>query len=214
MKTKLIRKRMKKYIPIFYLFFLNFVVKAQEQNIYEFQPLRVFDTIKTQKEFKSIKGIVKVNNYFFFATDYWKVKHGLFLFEKKQKTWIVYDYNDFVSNFNLGKYKIYSERYISATVSAMRSGNGENYYGWFILFDLKKRTYLVLDVFSHNSDDDENHEKYVNTRECNAKIIYQNGSLKISRKCSPNGEKNYCDNCMKSGVYKISNIGLEKKSSH
>lgn len=205
---------MKKSISIFCLLLINCIAIAQINTVNEFQPLRIFDTIKTQKEFKSIKGIVKVNNSFFFATAYSKKKNGLFLIEKKQKYWIVYDYNDFVSNFNLGEYKFYSKRYISATVSAMRSGNGENYYGWFVLFDLQKRTYLLIDVFSHNSDDDENHEKYINTRECNSQIIYLNGNLKISRKCSPNGEKNYCDNCIKSGVYKISNIGLEKKSSH
>lgn len=204
---------MKKSITIICLMFMCFA-RAQEESVYEFQPLNVRDTIKIPKTLKFIKGIDKVNDSFFFATEYSKGNKGLFLIEKKKKYWIVYDYNDFISKVNLGEYKFYSKKYISLTVSAMRSGNGENYYGWFILFDLEKRASMVIDIFSHNSDDDENHEKYINTRECNSKIIYVNGNLKISRKCSPNAEKDYCDNCIKSGIYKISNIGLEKKSSH
>ena len=93
----------------------------------------------------------------------------------------------------------------------MRSGWGENYYGWFVLFDLEKRTYLVIQTFSHNSDDDKNHENYINTRECSSYIKYVNGSLKITRKCSPNGDKNYCSYCIESGKYKIGNNKLIKQ---
>ena len=196
------------------LFFLSFWLSSTygQEVLLEFEPLEIIDTIKSQKVIDQIKSKDVVKNSSFFFTQEYNKEKGLFLIEKKGNYWIVYNYDKyFISNYSISKHKIHSKRYVSIDISVMRSGWGENYYGWFILFDLEKRTYLVIQTFSHNSDDDKNHEKYINTRKCSSKIIYQNGTLIITRKCSPNGEKNYCSNCVESGKYKIVNNKLIKQ---
>jgi len=199
-----------KNVLLIILFLLSYnLLLAQDEAEYLFQPLRIHSKVD-QKAIDAIQFKHYLNKTSIFFAEKIGNEQGLFLVEKKSNEWFVYDYNDFISNFNVGEHKIHSKRYVSITVSAMRSGNGENYYGWYVLFDLEQKTYLILNNFAHNSDDDKNHEKYINTRECNSKVIYQNGSLKITRKCNPNKEENYCDNCMETGVYRISKIGLNK----
>ncbi|MEI7509833.1 MAG: hypothetical protein WCJ62_10270 [Flavobacterium sp.] len=184
---------------------------AQESNN-EFEPLTKVDTITSKKVINAIplKDVIK-NSAFFFTQQYGN-KKGLFLIEKKGAIWIVYDYDKyFISNYDISKHTYYSKRYVSINVSAMRSGNGENYYGWFVLFDLEQKTYLVIQTWSHNSDNDINQEKYINTRECSSKVTFKNGSLKIVRECSPNEEENYCSNCIETGTFKIENNKLIKQ---
>jgi hypothetical protein len=200
-----------KNVLLIILFLLSFnILLGQNESEFLFQPIRIHSRVD-QKAIETIQFKHYIKNTSFFFAEKIGNEQGLFLVEKKLKDWIVYDYNDFISNMNVGEHKIHSKRYVSITVSAMRSGNGENYYGWYVLFDLERKTYLILNNFSHNSDDDKNHEKYINTRECNSKVVYQNGILKITRKCNPNKEENYCDNCMESGEYRISNSGLNKQ---
>jgi hypothetical protein len=195
-----------------FFFTLCISLSFAQESENEFEPLEIIDTIKSQKVIDQIKSKDEVKTSSFFFTKEYNKKRGLFLIEKKGKYWIVYNYDKFfISNYNIDKHKTHSKRYVSIDISVMRSGSGENYYGWFVLFDLQKKTYLVIQTFSHNSNDDENHEKYINTQKCNSKIVYQNGILIIKRKCSANADNNYCSNCIESGRYKIENNKLIKQ---
>lgn len=187
---------MKKSFLLFLILFINFSAKAQEQNTYEFQPLKIVDTIKRQNDLKSIKGLDKVDETYFFVTEYSKNK-GLYLIEKKKNYWIVYDYNDFVSNYVVRKHNYLNNNYISIVVSAQRSGSGINSYSWYLIFDLKKKAYLNLDKSSYNAD--ENDKVY---RKCESSIKFKDNVFTIKRTCFPSND---CGYCIESGIYKIEN---------
>lgn len=195
-----------------YLLLLSLSLSYAQESENEFEPLTIVDSITSKKVIDAIPVKDKIKNSAFFFTQKYGNKKGLFLIEKKGEIWIVCDYDKyFISNYDITKHTFYSKRYVSIYVSAMRSGNGENYYGWFVLFDLEQKTYLVINTWSHNSDNDTNQEKYINTRECSSKVTFNNGSLKIVRECSPNGEENYCSNCIETGTFKIENNKLIKQ---
>lgn len=197
-----------------YLLLLSLSLSYAQESENEFEPLQIknTDTITSKKVIDAIPIKDKIKNSAFFFTQMYGNKKGLFLIEKKGEIWIVYDYDKyFISNYDITKHTFYSKRYVSINVSAMRSGNGENYYGWFVLFDLEQKIYLVIKTWSHNSDNDTNQEKYINTRECSSKVTFNKGSLKIVRECSPNGEENYCSNCIETGTFKIENNKLIKQ---
>lgn len=206
---------MKNYIVIIWLLFLNLYVKAQEQNTYEFQPLTIIDTINQNIVDKiKLKDKVKNTQYFFAQT--YDNKKGLFLFKKTKENWIVFDYDvEFISNYSISKHLYYSKRFVAIDIGAMRSGMGENYYGWLIIFDLVKASYVILNTFSHNSGRYSDKTEF--KQECSSKIQYmKNGNLKVVKICDVKKEdKNYCSNCLDSGIYKIEKGNLKKvKSSH
>lgn len=187
---------------------------AQVQTSFDFYPLEKFDTVKDSKIIQQIKDRDNVTNTnFFFARKYAK-NQGLFLFEKKGDVWLVYNWDtQFISNYSVNKHQTFTKRYVSINISAMRSGSGENYYGWFVLFDLKKKSMVILDVYSHNSDSSDDGERYVNTRECGSKVKFEKSGFRISRKCNKNAlkENSYCDNCIPSGFYELNEKGLIKR---
>ncbi|RZK05022.1 MAG: hypothetical protein EOO46_16165 [Flavobacterium sp.] len=194
---------------IFLIVVLLYFSNVQAQTIFEFQPLRILDTI-TQKTIDKIKVKDYVKNTHCFFSEIYDTTTGLFLFKKIEDKWIVYDYNDFVSNYTLSKHTAYSKRYVSINVVAMRSGMGENYYGWLVLFDLEKASYIILNAFSHNSG--EYSDKTEFKQECTSKILYiKNNTFSVTKICDVKKEdKNYCTNCLDSGVYKIENDTLKK----
>lgn len=198
---------MNKTILVFNILLITIIAEAQVNTVFEFQPIRIYDTIKTQKEINSIKELDKVNNTFFFTTKLSENDVGLFLIEKKAKYWIVYDYNDFVSNYVVGKHINLNNQYVSIEVKASRSGYGINSYSWYLIFDLKKKSYLTLHKSSYNADENDNV-----LRECRSYIKFKNNIFIIRRTCLP---KNDCGYCVESGIYKI-NDGrfLKIKSSH
>lgn len=187
---------MNKYVFLVMFFLISLSVIGQQQDTYEFQPLTISDTIKSQNDLKSIKGLDKVDDIYFFATGYSKNK-GLYLIEKKKNYWIVYDCNNFVSNYVVSKHNYLNATYISLTVSAQRSGSGINSYSWYLLFDLKKKAYLNLDKSSYNADEN---DKVL--RKCESSIKFKNNIFTIERTCFP---KNECKNCIEDGIYKIIN---------
>jgi len=207
---------MNKYIILLWLFSLSFSTKAQQQNTYEFQPLTIIDTINQNIVDKiKLKDKVKNTQYFFAQT--YDNKKGLFLFKKTKKNWIVYDYDvNFKSNYSITKHIYYSKRFVAIDIGAMRSGMGENWYNWLIIFDLIKSSYVILDTFSHNSGEYSNKKEF--KHECGSKIQYmKNGNFKVVKKCNVEKEenKNYCNNCLDSGIYIIENGNFKKiKSSH
>lgn len=192
---------MKKSFLLFLILFMNFSAKALEQNTYEFQPLKIVDKIG-QNDLKSIKGLDKVNEIYFFATEYSK-KKGLFLIEKKRNYWIVYEYNDFVSNYVVRKHNYLNNNYISIVVGAQRSGIGINSYSWYLIFDLKKKAYLILNKSSYNADEN---DKVL--RKCESSIKFKNNIFTIKRTCFPGNE---CEYCIENGIYKIINGKFVKK---
>ena len=195
--------------PVFLIVVLLYFGNMQAQTVFEFQPLRILDTIN-QKTIDKIKLKDSIKNTQCFFSEIYDANKGLFLFKKIGGKWIVYDYNDFVSNYTISKHTTYSKRYVSISVGAMRSGMGENYYGWMILFDLDKASYIVLNVFSHNSG--EYSDKTEFQQECTSKIQYiKNNTFSVTKTCDVKKEdENYCTNCLDSGVYKIENDTLIK----
>ena len=194
---------------IFLIVVLLYFGNVQAQDIFEFQPLRILDTIN-QKIIDKIKLKDRVKNTQCFFSEIYDANTGLFLFKKIGKKWMVYDYNDFVSNYTISKHTTYSKRYVSINVGAMRSGMGENNYSWLVLFDLEKVSYIVLNVFSHNSG--EYSDKTEFKQECSSKIQYiKNNTFSVTKTCDVKQEdKNYCDYCLDSGIYKIENDALKK----
>jgi len=182
---------------------------VQAQTIFEFQPLRILGNVN-QKTIDKIKLKDNVKNTQCFFSEIYDANKGLFLFKKIGNEWMVYDYNDFVSNYTISKHTTYSKRYVSISVGAMRSGMGENHYGWLVLFDLEKASYLILDVFSHNSGQYSDKTEF--KQECTSKIQYiKNNTFSVTKICDVKKEdKNYCDHCLDSGVYKIENGTLKK----
>lgn len=198
---------MRNFIVVLLFLFIYSNCLAQAEGDYVFQSLRVVDTVKNEKVIDQIAFKDEVKNSSFFFTESYEENKGLFLFEKKGKNWIVYDYNDLVSNTKAKKHEWYSKRYVSINVTVFRSGMGDNVYGWFILFDLEKKSYLSVQNFSHNTDQD-----YGNLRTCNSFISYVDKSLKISRICNlTKDEDNYCNSCEGPGLYNITENGLTKQ---
>lgn len=187
---------MNKYALIFCFLSCGYFAMAQNNEIIEFQPIRLHDTIKTKQTFKTIKEVDKVNDTFFFTTKYLK-EEGLFLIEKRESYWIVYDYNDFVSNYVVGKHNKLNNQYVSIEIKVSRSGYGINLYSWYLIFDLKNKTYLTLDKSSYNAD-----EKNIVLNKCESIIKFKNNTYTVTRNCLP---KNECGNCIESGIYKVNN---------
>ena len=193
---------MKYYITLLLAFLYCSSSWSQHNDMINFQPLRVVETVskETVDQIK-IKDRIKESDGFF--TQEFNAQSGLFLFEKKGNQWIVYDYNDFVSNYSVQKHVYHSERYVSVSVNAMRSGMGENIYGWMVLFDLEQKTYSVLNIYSHNSGEYSNGEVF--RQECKSDVKFlKNNTLQVTRVCDVQKEDaNYCDECLKSGVYTL-----------
>lgn len=197
---------MNKYALIFCFLFWGYFAMAQTNDIMEFQSIRMHDTIKTKQTFKTINEVDKINDTFFFTTKYLK-EEGLFLIEKRESYWIVYDYNDFASNYVVGKHHKLNNQYESIEINVSRSGYGINLYSWYLIFDLKNKTYLSLDKSSYNAD-----EKNIVLNKCESMIKFKNNTFTVIRNCLP---KNECGNCIESGIYKVKNGKFIKiKSSH
>ena len=191
-----LQKMMKSILLYSFLFVSNFAV-AQE-NVFEFQPLRVHDTIKT---ISTIKDIDKINDNLFFTTKYSR-QSGLFLIEKKENYWIVYDYNDFVSNYSVTKHRYLNKDYVSLSVRVSRSGNGINLYGWYLIFDIKNKSYLTLHESAYNADDENN-----SLHKCEASITFKNNNFTVK---NTSLKKEDCQDFIENGTYKIHNGRLEK----
>lgn len=190
----------------FYFLLLSYVTVAQANDALEFQSIRIYDTITTQKSINKIKEVDKINDNLFFTTEYLENK-GLFLIEKKEAYWIVYDYNDFVSNYVVSKHHKLNNQYVSIEVKASRSGFGINLYSWYLIFDLKNKSYLTLDKSSYKAD-----EKNIVLNKCESIIKFKKDIFTITRNCFP---KNECGNCIESGIYRVKNGKFIKvKSSH
>ena len=122
---------------------------------------------------------------------------GLFLIEKKKNYWIVYDYNEFVSNYTAEKHRFLNNNYVSIEVTAFRSGMGTNIYSWYLIFDLKNKTYITLFKSEYNANDEG-----IIINKCESEIKFKNEKFMIKR---TSFTKNKCEYCIESGIYKIIN---------
>jgi hypothetical protein len=183
-----------RYVILIICLLLNGFLIAQENDIFEFQPLSEVDRIKIPKTLKDFKGMDKVNDTFFFATEYYKGNKGLFLIEKNIKYWIVYDYN-LVSNTVGGKHITLNKNYVSTSVTLFKSGLGTNIYCFYIIFDLKNKTFLTLYTSEYNADGNG-----VILTKCDASIKFKNNHFTIKR---TSYKKRKCEYCIGSGIYKI-----------
>ena len=191
-----------KVLFIIQFIFFTFCATAQTNDEHEFHTLHTFDTIKSQKTINGIKQKDVVNSNYFFATHYLK-NDGLFLIQKKNDFWIVYDYNkEFGANYTVKKHQNINKKYVSISVAVSKSGIGINSYSHYVLFDLENHTYIVLHKSSYHADEnDKLHDK------CESTINFKNNFFVINRICVPINE---CDHCIESGRYKIKNNRLQK----
>lgn len=197
---------MKSFILLLLSLLFQNLVFSQNQYLFTFQPLKIIDTIKNQKIIDKVVSRDQINAKFFLAETYNENK-GLFLFEKLTNKWIVYDYNDFVSNYMVSKHKFYGKNHPIVHIIASRSGMGTNVYGWVVLFDLEKRSYLVLETSSYNESYEEGKIK---VEKCNSDITINKGLMQVKMKCSAANNENYCDYCLSAGTYEIQNGAFVK----
>lgn len=185
---------------------LLFAWGAVGQNNYRFQLLPVTDTVRTAAAINKIDFKTKINASFF-LTEAYDEKEGLFLFEQKGKDWIVYDYNEFVSNYSVSGLRYLDADHPAVTVTVSRSGMGTNLYNWIVIFDLAKKTYLSLMTGSYN-------EAYENStatiEQCESKISIRSHGISVRRTCDAPPTNAYCKNCLSSGEYTIKSNLLTK----
>lgn len=180
------------------------ISEGEGKPVFIFQNLKIVDTVFKENIIKTIKKKDKVNSNCFFTEEY-QNSRGLFLFCKNPNFWLVYDFNDVLSNTSLATHSSLSARYVTVSVDVQRSGMGINRYGWVVLIDIIDKKYLYLDEFTYNSDDD---GKNVGEVRCNTSITLNKGKFIIYSKS--NQPKNNSEYCIEPGLYQIKKDTLAK----
>ena len=167
-----------------------------QNNILEFFPLNLIDSISEGDVNSFIKvDSLKNSNYFF--TESYKENYGLFFFKMEREKWSVYDFELYLlcgRNTIIDMIKQENKQFVSVQSLSNPSGVCESNYGRILLIDVLKNEFSNFYNYAQNKCYEENGD--VSISECKVKFFLKNNSLKIL------STKNRLSDCLESGTYK------------
>lgn len=192
---------MKKLLYIFSIFVSSIGWCQNNPDTLEFNPLTFIEKI-SDNEIKSLVKADSLNKKDFFFTEQYKDGFGLFLVQKENENWIVYDYELYLNsgrNTVLGNIKEENNRFVSIQTISSPSGICESHYEKQVLIDIIRNEFIDFCTFAQTKCYDENGQ-ISSSSKCKVKFSIKGNFLKIRT-----SKTNDLTDCILSGTYKYEN---------
>ncbi len=169
-----------------------------QNNILEFSPLKLIDTISDADINTLIKADSLENSNYFFTENY-KEDAGLFFFRKGKANWTIYDFELYLlcgRNTIVNDIKQENKQYVSVQTHSTPSGICESNYGRILLIDISRNEFSDFYNFAQNKCYEVNGQ--VSISECKVEFMLINNLLKITT------TNNGLSDCLETGTYQYS----------
>ena len=172
----------------------------------EFYPLTFIEKVSGVNEIKSLIKADSLNKKDYFFTEQYKDDIGLFLINKENENWFVYDFGlSYGSNCMIKEFKLENNRFVSIQVFRFPSGACSSTYGIIVLFDLINNKWTDFWNFNRFECYNENAE-VSSSSECKVDFSIKDNFLKMTSSKEPD-DGLYC---FENGTYKYDNGNFVK----